>query len=133
MTETEKQPQEIQEIKNSEKKEEKTKKTKKIETQKQANTKQLGVDNVKLIKELTEKTRQRLETLREFPVLLKTKEAAHYLGVSGSIMNQWRVDGIGPRYHKFEGSIRYSTLGLLDYVETNEYQSTSQTTASKSH
>lgn len=87
---------------------------------------ELWMDQIKLVNILEEKTKKRLETLRELPILLTEKEVAQYFEISSSILAQWRIQGEGPSYHKIVGGIRYGLVDLLDYIESCKRHSTSK-------
>lgn len=47
---------------------------------------------------------------------LNTEQAARALGVPRATLAQWRCRGVGPRYIRLEGSIRYLAADLIEYV-----------------
>lgn len=49
--------------------------------------------------------------------LLNTKDAARYLAVSTVTLARWRSQGLGPRWAKLEGSVRYRLADLREFVE----------------
>jgi DNA-binding transcriptional MerR regulator len=51
------------------------------------------------------------------PTLLRTKEAAKVLNVTDGTMRYWRAVGIGPRWIKIEGGVRYDLADLLECIE----------------
>lgn len=64
------------------------------------------------------------------PELVTTSRAAEILGgLKPNTLENWRVRGVGPRYLKIGGLVRYSTADLDAYLETQKRQSTSQVTA----
>ena len=58
---------------------------------------------------------------REAPVrrVMTEKEAAEYMRFSPNTLRQWRVEGIGPRYVKSQGSIRYRRDDIDDWLARN--------------
>ncbi|RVU07011.1 DNA-binding protein [Novosphingobium umbonatum] len=59
--------------------------------------------------------------------LMKTSEAAAFLGVSQSTLEKLRLSGNGPRYLRIAGrSIRYRVADLDAWAEAGACQSTSQ-------
>ena len=55
----------------------------------------------------------------ETELLLTTNDAAARLGVPKRTMEDWRLDGIGPRYVRVgRRSVRYRPDDLLAYVES---------------
>lgn len=57
--------------------------------------------------------------------MLTTKEAADILGVSPSVMEKWRRRGLGPKYFKYEHSIRYNDADLRDYMQAAQTETNS--------
>jgi len=51
--------------------------------------------------------------------LLRSKEVAEILGIPESTLRYWRNVGLGPAWHKLEGSIRYDVDDVSRYVEKN--------------
>jgi DNA-binding transcriptional MerR regulator len=51
--------------------------------------------------------------------LLTSKEVAEILGIPEGTLRYWRNVGLGPVWHKLEGSIRYDYSDVLRYVEVN--------------
>lgn len=47
---------------------------------------------------------------------LGVEEASAFLGVSKSLMAQWRMKGQGPQIHKMGGRVLYRRSDLNDYV-----------------
>jgi predicted DNA-binding transcriptional regulator AlpA len=57
------------------------------------------------------------------------KEAARFLGLSHKTLNNWRVQGIGPRFVKApgaNGSVRYPLSELVAWRDAHLKSSTSQ-------
>lgn len=56
-------------------------------------------------------------------VLLDSKEAAKYLGVSGSYMRWMRNQSKGPKYLKLDGwAVRYRLADIDNYISHQEAQ-----------
>jgi hypothetical protein len=51
--------------------------------------------------------------------LLTGKQVAEILSIPVGTLRYWRNVGIGPVWHKLEGSIRYDLDDVLRYVEKN--------------
>ena len=51
--------------------------------------------------------------------LLTSKQVAAMLGIPEGTLRYWRNVGIGPVWHKLEGSIRYHYDDVSRYVERN--------------
>lgn len=51
---------------------------------------------------------------------MNEQEAAEYLGISPITLRQWRSEKKGPKYHKFEKSVRYSRSDLDDFLKSRE-------------
>ena len=62
--------------------------------------------------------------------LLTTKQAADYLGVKDTTLEQWRWNGRGPRFVKLGRSCRYRRKpDLEDFVEARVFSSTTEAQA----
>ncbi|RVE97202.1 DNA-binding protein [Sinorhizobium meliloti] len=57
--------------------------------------------------------------------LLRTEQAAEYLGLGVSTLEKYRLTGGGPRYSKLGRSVRYSSTDLDDWISANRRRSTS--------
>jgi DNA-binding transcriptional MerR regulator len=51
--------------------------------------------------------------------LLTTKSVSEMLSVPEGSIRYWRKVGLGPRWVKLEGSIRYAEEDVLRYIEQN--------------
>ncbi len=51
------------------------------------------------------------------PTLLRSKEAAKVLNACDGTMRYWRVVGLGPRWLKVGGGVRYDLADLLEFIE----------------
>ncbi len=51
--------------------------------------------------------------------LLTSKRVAEMLSIPEGTLRYWRATGIGPVWHKLEGSIRYDESDVSRYVEKN--------------
>ncbi len=51
--------------------------------------------------------------------LLTSKDVASILSIPEGTLRYWRAVGIGPVWHKLEGSIRYHVDDVSRYVEKN--------------
>jgi hypothetical protein len=51
--------------------------------------------------------------------LLTSKQVAQMLSIPEGTLRYWRNVGIGPTWHKLEGSIRYHVDDVSQYVEKN--------------
>jgi predicted DNA-binding transcriptional regulator AlpA len=56
--------------------------------------------------------------------VLTVREAAALLKCSISSLNKWRVYGVGPRFVKIGGCVRYRSSELQAYLETRTRTST---------
>jgi len=52
------------------------------------------------------------------PQLLPSKAVAEMLAIPDGTLRYWRKVGVGPRWIKLEGSIRYDLRDVLQYVES---------------
>lgn len=57
--------------------------------------------------------------------MLRTPQAASYLGVSAATLAKWRVFGGGPRYRKLGRVVVYDPAELEQWVEARSRTSTS--------
>lgn len=53
------------------------------------------------------------------PQFLKSKSVAAMLDIPEGTLRHWRNVGLGPVWHKLEGSIRYDVRDVEAYVESN--------------
>jgi predicted DNA-binding transcriptional regulator AlpA len=64
--------------------------------------------------------------------LLKTEDAASYLGLSPSLLNKLRLTGGGPKFLRLAGrAIRYRRADLDAWVDASAVESTSQYPAAR--
>ncbi len=63
-------------------------------------------------------------TLPAEVVVLTTRQAANYVGLSVSTLNKWRCYGFGPKYLKLGRAVRYRQEELDRYLAGQLYQST---------
>lgn len=55
------------------------------------------------------------------PNVLDTREAAEFIGESRRTLEDWRLNGKGPRYFKnASGKVRYKRDVLEEYMDLNE-------------
>ena len=59
------------------------------------------------------------------PEILRTDEAATYLGVSPQTLAKWRLTGDGPVYIKLGRRVRYRRATLDEFVSRKTYPNTS--------
>ena len=57
--------------------------------------------------------------------MLRTPNAAEYLGVSAATLCKWRVFGGGPRYRKLGRAVVYDPADLRDWLDARSQVSTS--------
>lgn len=50
--------------------------------------------------------------------MLTTKEAAEFLRLKPATMENWRVNGKGPKYYKPSGIVFYSKEDLIDWLKS---------------
>lgn len=61
--------------------------------------------------------------------MLRTPQAAEYLGVSAATLCKWRVFGGGPRYKKLGRAVVYDPIELRDWLDARSQVSTSEAPA----
>lgn len=59
------------------------------------------------------------------PRLLRTEEAARWLGLSGRTLEKHRCTGTGPSYRKLGGRVVYMLADLQAWIDEGERRSTS--------
>ena len=62
---------------------------------------------------------------------LTTVHAADFLGLARQTLEKWRLDGSGPRFHKFGRAVRYREDDLIAWAESRIQTSTSHADACK--
>lgn len=65
------------------------------------------------------------------PRLLRTQEAARYLGISLRTLEKHRTYGTGPTYRKIGGRVLYAVEDLQAWTATGARKSTSDKTAGR--
>ena len=65
-------------------------------------------------------------TLENLPPLFGQDVLAEALGKTESWCEKARWKGTGPKFKKLDGSVRYSRNDVLDWVNGNTYESTTQ-------
>ena len=60
---------------------------------------------------------------------LKTNEAAAFLQVQPTTLEQWRWNGKGPRFCKLGRSVRYRKTDLEAFIEARVFGSTTEAQA----
>ncbi|MDP3383075.1 MAG: helix-turn-helix domain-containing protein [Phenylobacterium sp.] len=58
------------------------------------------------------------------PRLLKTVEAAAFLGVSPRTLEDWRLRGGGPRFRKMRRAVRYHPADLISFADQDIRENT---------
>jgi excisionase family DNA binding protein len=62
-------------------------------------------------------------------VVLTTTEAAAYLSVKPTTLEQWRWNGRGPRFAKIGRTVRYRQVDLDDFITNRLFSSTTEAQA----
>ena len=62
---------------------------------------------------------------------LRTKEAGHYLGLSGRTLEKHRTYGTGPRYRKIGGRVIYALSDLEAWADLGAQTSTTDPEAGR--
>lgn len=55
-----------------------------------------------------------------FRKFLSTKELSKLLGIPEGTLRQWRCCGVGPKWHKLRGSVRYDTEHVDRFIHESE-------------
>ncbi len=53
----------------------------------------------------------------KIPKLLTSQATSEILAIPEGTLRYWRKIGVGPRWVKLEGSIRYDLADVLEYIE----------------
>ena len=61
--------------------------------------------------------------------MLRTPEAAAYLGLSAATLAKWRVVGSGPRFHKLGRVVVYDPADLRAWLDDRTRRSTAENAA----
>ena len=61
--------------------------------------------------------------------MLTVQEAAAHLGLSDSLLNQYRVSGKGPAFYKMGKFVRYDRDEIECWARSRRYKSTSEAAA----
>ena len=64
------------------------------------------------------------------PAALRTPEAAAYLNVQSSTLEQWRWNGRGPRFSKLGRAVRYRQSDLDAFLDARVFRNTTEAGAS---
>ena len=65
-------------------------------------------------------TRKNRRKYKPTDPLLVTQDAGGYIGVSPGTMCNWRSKGVGPKYLKVGGLVKYQLSGLDKFIEDAE-------------
>ena len=57
-----------------------------------------------------------MKELKDYPRFMTTRQVGEFLGISPYTLSDWRIQGRGPRFHKFEGNVRYSRTDVDNYL-----------------
>jgi hypothetical protein len=49
---------------------------------------------------------------------LTERDVARICGLSLGSIRRWRLQGVGPRFHKFQSAVRYSPSDVLAWIRT---------------
>lgn len=71
-------------------------------------------------------TDQTTKAIALISALLTTTEAAQFLNIQPSTLEQQRWNGTGPRFCKIGRNVRYRLADLEDYVNQRVYTSTTE-------
>ena len=58
-----------------------------------------------------------MPTLRKF---LNTRQLSELLDIPEGTLRQWRCSGVGPRWHKLRGSVRYDMQHVDRFIHESE-------------
>ena len=67
-----------------------------------------------------------VKSKQDAAVFLTTSQAAQFLGLSVKTLNNWRVSGKGPEFHRLGSAVRYHPNDLNAWVERGKRSNTSQ-------
>ena len=63
---------------------------------------------------------------RDEEILMDTRQAAEVLKISPKTLERMRVEGRGPAFAKIGRCVRYRKSDVLDFIERNVFESTSE-------
>lgn len=55
---------------------------------------------------------------KELTRFLGEREVSELTGISVKTLQRWRLQGVGPKYRKFIGSVKYSALDIDTWVQS---------------
>ena len=58
--------------------------------------------------------------------LLNTDQAAEYMRISPRTLQDWRLSGNGPRFHKLGRLVRYGISEIDSWLVQNQHQNTTE-------
>lgn len=59
-------------------------------------------------------------------VYLTETETAAFLKISRRTLQRWRIEGTGPKFHRFGGLVRYASATLDGWANKRLFSSTSE-------
>jgi predicted DNA-binding transcriptional regulator AlpA len=51
---------------------------------------------------------------------LSTEQLSKFLGIPQGTLRQWRCSGVGPKWHKLRGSVRYDKTDVENFLHESE-------------
>jgi len=66
-----------------------------------------------------------MEGMQSLLRFLDVKQAAQFLGLARATLNKWRCLGVGPRFRRFGGRVKYAIEDLEAWAEAQRRDSTS--------
>jgi len=84
---------------------------------------------MKALQETVSRSTSHLSQVAALSQNLTTPEAATFLGVKPSTLEQWRWSGRGPRFVKLGRACRYRLADLEEYMEARVFSSTTEAQA----
>lgn len=79
-------------------------------------------------KQMIQKITEFITSKIELPDVMTERQASQYMQISEKTLTKWRIQGIGPRFVKIGGLIRYRKLAIDDFLKSKEFNSTSEYT-----
>lgn len=60
----------------------------------------------------------RIKTLDELPEYASRAEVAEYTGIAPQTLARWGSEGVGPKFIKLGGAVRYKKADLVAWLES---------------
>lgn len=69
---------------------------------------------------LTSKTEKDMSESMLYRKFMNTKELSALLDIPEGTLRQWRCSGVGPKWHKMRGNVRYDESVVEEFIHQSE-------------